>query len=108
VFALRGDRYKYITYYGLWDTDELYDLQSDPDETRNLIDDPDVADVVEEMENRLYAILSEEGGLEIPLNQPRGFTANKRLGSRGGRSAADFPPSMVLDKPQTRPPRPRR
>ena len=22
VFALRGDRYKYITYYGLWDTDE--------------------------------------------------------------------------------------
>ena len=35
VFALRGDRYKYITYYGLWDTDELYDIRSDPGETKN-------------------------------------------------------------------------
>ena len=28
------------TYYGLWDTDELYDLQADPGETRNLLHDP--------------------------------------------------------------------
>lgn len=102
VFALRGDRYKYITFYGLWDTDELYDLQADPNETRNLIDDPGVADVVKEMENRLYAMLSEEGGMQIPLNQPRGFTANKRLGPRGGLHAADFPPDMVLEEPQFR------
>jgi N-acetylglucosamine-6-sulfatase len=102
VFALRGDRYKYITYYGLWDTDELYDLQADPDETRNLIDDEGLADVVKEMEDRLYAMLSEEGGMQIPLNQPRGFTANKRLGPRGGLHAADFPPDMVLDEPQFR------
>ncbi len=36
-FALRGDRFKYITYYGLWDVDELYDLTTDPGETKNLI-----------------------------------------------------------------------
>lgn len=40
VFSLRGDRYKYITYYGLWDADELYDLQADPAESKNLFYDP--------------------------------------------------------------------
>ncbi len=100
VFALRGDRYKYITYYGLWDTDELYDLQADPDETNNLIDEPSLEDVVREMEDRLYSMMAEEGGMSIPLNQPRGFTANKRYAPRGGHHAADFPPSMVLDEPQ--------
>ncbi|MCA9043803.1 MAG: sulfatase, partial [Planctomycetaceae bacterium] len=39
-FALRGDRFKYITYYGLWDVDELYDLTTDPGEIKNLINDP--------------------------------------------------------------------
>ncbi|MGD8896377.1 MAG: acetylglucosamine-6-sulfatase, partial [Acidobacteriota bacterium] len=71
-------------------------------ETRNLIEDESLADVVKEMEDRLYAMLSEEGGMQIPLNQPRGFTANKRLGPRGGLHAADFPPHMVLDEPQFR------
>jgi len=102
VFALRGDRYKYITYYGLWDTDELYDIQADPDETQNLITDPELADVISDMEDRLYAMLAEEGGMEIPLNQPRGFTANKRLGPRGGLHASDFPPQFVLEEPQFR------
>lgn len=102
VFALRGDRYKYITYYGLWDTDELYDLQADPAETQNLIADPGLTNVVSEMEDRLYAMLAEQGGLQIPLNQPRGGSANKRLGPRGGMEAADFPPHLVLEKPQFR------
>ena len=31
--AVRGERFKYIRYHGLWDTDELYDLQNDPHET---------------------------------------------------------------------------
>jgi hypothetical protein len=34
VFALRDARFKYITYHGVWDTDELYDLQEDPAERR--------------------------------------------------------------------------
>jgi hypothetical protein len=31
---------QYITYYGLWDSDELYDLKNDPDEMKNLPYDP--------------------------------------------------------------------
>ena len=27
MFGVRTDRYKYIRYYGLWDTNEFYDLK---------------------------------------------------------------------------------
>lgn len=101
-FALRGDRYKYIAYYGLWDTDELYDLQADPGETKNLIHDPAFAGEAERMETQLYAMMAELGGMEIPLNAPRGNSQNKRLRGRGGKKAADFPEPLVTDAPQHR------
>lgn len=99
VFALRGDRYKYITYYGLWDADEFYDLKTDPDETKNLLYDPQYRPLAEEMEKKLYAEMAELGGLEIPLNAPMGGSQNKRLGPRGGAKGADFPAPLVVDKP---------
>lgn len=99
VFALRGDRYKYITYYGLWDTDELYDLLLDPGETMNLIACPQHRPVAAAMERRLYEIMSEHGAMSIPLNPPMGASANKRLGPRGGVQAADFPPHLVVPGP---------
>lgn len=102
VFALRGDRYKYITYYGLWDADELYDLKNDPIESRNLIFDPQYQQLAHEMENKLYAMMGELGGMEIPLNQPKGSSQNKRLRSRGGKHAADFPDPFVVDEPINR------
>lgn len=98
-FALRGNRYKYITYYGLWDSDELYDLQSDPGETTNLLHDPKFADTAKDMESRLYDMMTELGGMEIPLNAPRGGLQNKRIRGRGGKKAADFPEPFVLDAP---------
>ncbi len=99
VFSLRGDRYKYITYYGLWDVDELYDLREDPGESNNLLYDPKYTGIGEEMETRLYEMMGELGGLSIPLNAPRGNLQNKRLRDRGGKKAADFPDPLVLDKP---------
>jgi len=102
VFALRGSRYKYITYYGLWDADELYDLRTDPDESRNLLYEPGYAKTAKSMEKRLYEMMDELGGMEIPLNAPRGGSANKRLRSRGGKKAADFPDPFVVDEPINR------
>lgn len=99
VFSLRGDRYKYITYYGLWDADELYDLQADPGETRNLLFDPAYRNTARQMEDRLYEMVGELGGMDIPLNQPSGGSQNKRLGPRGGNHAADFPEPFVLENP---------
>ena len=98
-FALRGDRFKYITYYGLWDVDELYDLTTDPSETNNLIDAPEYASVAKELENKLYAMLGEAGGMDIPMNQPAGRSQNKRWDDRGGDQSADFPAAIVVDEP---------
>jgi len=35
--GIRTDRYKFIEYHGIWDANELYDLEADPDEMHNLI-----------------------------------------------------------------------
>ena len=99
VFSLRGDRYKYITYYGLWDADELYDLKSDPSESKNLLYDPQFQSVATEMETKLYDMMAELGGMEIPLNAPLGASSNKRLKSRAGDKAADFPRALVVEQP---------
>ncbi|MDI1249790.1 MAG: sulfatase [Lacunisphaera sp.] len=99
IFSLRGDRYKFITYYGLWDADELYDLQNDPQETRNLRYDQAYQGQVQTMEDKLYAMMTELGGMEIPLNQPTGGINNQRLRSRGGAGASVFPNPLVVDEP---------
>ena len=99
VFALRGDRYKYITYYGLWDADELYDLQTDPNEQQNLLYREGYATIAKDMEKKLYETMAELGGMEIPLNAPAGSSSNKRLAPRGGQQSADFPEPLVVEKP---------
>ena len=98
-FSIRGDKFKYTTYYGVWDTDELFDIQSDPEEQTNLIHDPKFANIKQRMQDRLYAMMDELGGMRIPLNPPRGRQQNKRLRDRGGVKATDFPEAMVVDEP---------
>ena len=69
TFALRGDRYKYIYYHGVWDRQELYDLETDPDERHNLIDLPDYQEIRKQMHDRLWKKLEETGGMQIPLRR---------------------------------------
>ena len=98
-FSLRGDKFKYTTYYGVWDTDELFDIQRDPDEQKNLIHDPKFANIKKRMQDRLYEMMDELGGMQIPLNPPRGRQQNKRLRDKNGVEAADFPEAFIVDEP---------
>ena len=51
------------------------------------------------MEDQLYGMMADLGGMEIPMNQPMGGFNNKRLRERSGEKAADFPGPMVVDEP---------
>ncbi|MBX3279407.1 MAG: sulfatase [Acidobacteria bacterium] len=90
IHALRSDRFKYIHYHGIWDTDELYDLENDPFERRNLINDPAHAGTVKKMNRELFDMLGRSRGMYIPLYPDRGAQQNKRR--KGGSRSAEFPP----------------
>ncbi|SRR6056297_3739671 len=93
TFALREGRYKLIQYHGIWDTDELYDLATDPDETRNLILEPEQQDRVGRMRRQLHERLRETRGLEIPLGFKRNHGSNQRRAD--GSKRARFPEQMI-------------
>jgi N-acetylglucosamine-6-sulfatase len=78
TFGVRTDRYKFIHYHGIWDTDELYDLQNDPDEMHNLIDKPEHRTLVAGLRGRLYDWLEKTGGMQIPLRRETGAKSDKR------------------------------
>ncbi len=55
--AVRTERYKYIHYTDLEGMDELYDLETDPYEMENCIDDPEYQTVLEDMKTELATLL---------------------------------------------------
>ncbi|MBT4757346.1 MAG: sulfatase-like hydrolase/transferase [Opitutae bacterium] len=71
--AVRTERFKLIEYPELDDIDELYDLERDPHEMKNLAQDPEYAGVMAAMGQRLEA-KSESVGWKVdvfPHNLPR-------------------------------------
>jgi N-acetylglucosamine-6-sulfatase len=97
MHALRTDRYKYIHYYGIWDTDELYDMQEDPLETTNLIFNPERQGTIKDLNQRLFDEMERTNGMKIPLYRDSGKQSNKRNANRG--RSADFPDEMKVKKP---------
>ncbi len=75
MHGVRTERYKFIRYHGIWDTNELYDLQEDPDEMNNLIASPEHQILIQELSNEIYNWLETTDGMQIPL---------KRTGRKGG------------------------
>jgi arylsulfatase A-like enzyme len=76
MHGVRTNRYKLIRYHGIWDTNELYDLQEDPDEMNNLIASPEHQALIEELTGEIYTWLETTGGMQIPLKR----TVKKRFG----------------------------
>ena len=90
TFALRTDRYKYIQYHGVWDTEELFDLELDPREARNLIDSADHLTVKVALRKALYAALTDrEGRNSVPYSQKFNQGAVFRHADRS--EAAEYP-----------------
>ena len=89
MHALRGDKFKFIRYQGIWDLDELYDLEEDPLESRNLINNEKYKPIVNKMRERLFDILEETGGMNIPLQRDRGGQNGLRSPDRS--KASEFP-----------------
>lgn len=87
--ALRDDRYKYIRYHGIWDTDELYDIMSDPKEQVNLINEPEYQSMIAVMKNKMFTILHETNGNNIPLHEDRGRKFYNRY--KNGSAQGEFP-----------------
>ena len=89
LHAIIGGRWKYIRCHGLWDRDELYDLEQDPAEMNNLIDRPEHAERIIALNKRLWQLLFESNGREVPLLEDRGPRFPWRHPQESGK--ADFP-----------------
>ncbi|BDC52356.1 acetylglucosamine-6-sulfatase [Bryobacterales bacterium F-183] len=103
MHALRGGRYKFIRYQGIWDIDELYDLQEDPLESRNLIYSPQHQDTIRAMRERLFDILEQTNGMNIPLQRDRGGVNGRRDADRS--KAAEFPREFEQPPPAANTPK---
>lgn len=77
ILGIRTKKYSFATYYGIWDKEELYDLESDPLQKKNLlgqvrilrrgrllhqIDDPELKKLVDSLQRRMAKLLEESGG----------------------------------------------
>lgn len=89
VHALREDRYKYIHFHGIWDIDELYDLEADPHEANNLLARPGHEALAERMSTKLFAALEKSDGMQIPLSPDAG--ERNELRDPKGPAGAPFP-----------------
>ncbi|HPG38244.1 MAG TPA: sulfatase [bacterium] len=78
VHGVRTDKHKYIHYHGIWDCDELYDLENDPQEMHNLINEPQYQDLVKSLNQKLFDWLETSKGMMIPLRRDKGFRADRR------------------------------
>ena len=66
--AIRTERHKYIHYTELPGMDELYDLQADPGETKNLVASEGAPTLLAQMKSELRRLLAESGAGGQVLN----------------------------------------
>ena len=62
---IRTSRYKYVKRF--YELDELYDLQTDPQELDNRIDDPNLKEILQDLQNRMLDHYQETSDV-VPIN----------------------------------------
>lgn len=98
-YGVRTDRYKLIHFYDDIDTWELYDLQNDPSEINNQIDNPEYDQIEEQLRikldslQKLYKVTDEEFATTPKEKVDRAYKNFEKL--RGNTGTAYDP---VLDK----------
>ena len=91
IFGLRTKEYSYMTYHGVWDNYELYNMVEDPKQQNNLVGDvtygwgygpflkyvnqqkPELYSVTKKLDERLSELLATYGGSRVPkwvVNEP--------------------------------------
>ncbi len=83
MHGVRTDRYKYIRYHGIWDTNEFYDLQEDPNEMNNLIESPAHQKIIKQLANEIYDWLESSKGMQIPLKRTIKYRWGDHRNSKG-------------------------
>lgn len=78
VFGIRTDQYKYMYYWGVWDTEELYDIKNDPKEMNNLINEPQYQKLIKDLRNQVFTWLETTNGDEIPVKRKGEFIRDAR------------------------------
>jgi arylsulfatase A-like enzyme len=73
MFGVRTDQYKYIRYQGIWDRNEFYDLQNDPNEMYNLIEKPELQPVIKKQLEDLNNWMETTDGMKIPLKKNNNY-----------------------------------
>ncbi|HEX5169045.1 MAG TPA: sulfatase [Cyclobacteriaceae bacterium] len=79
VYAIRTERYKYIRYHGIWDINEFYDLQNDPNEMHNLIRKPEHQEKIKVLNHSLFKWLEETNGMNMPLREDEGTRSDHKF-----------------------------
>lgn len=100
TFAIERGRIKYIQYHGVWDLEELYDLAKDPDEMRNLIDDPAYLTTKIALRASLFDKLANDKGEHVVPYTQR-YSSGLVLRDKDGPPAARFPEQWLTtpDRP---------
>lgn len=96
TFAITRGNIKYIQYYGVYDTDELYNLEKDPEEMHNLVNDPAYFETKRTLRSALYSQLANRDGQHvIPYMARQSTGAVRRV--KGGTGAGAFPEEWYID-----------